>query len=962
MGLNKQFTFIFSIAISFFAMTEAVAYDREELIYNRLNPSLTYSTLETPHFEIHYPEHLINSAYKISSICEGVYQNVSSFFGWKLMEKTHIVLSDQSDQVSLYTLTFPHKQIFFDVSLPPLSLGLNEYADWYEWFLTHEFVHIYQMERKLGFYKGLQKVVGATAQPNMTTPNWLKEGTSVLLETKYTPRGRGDGPFYRMYLRQAVDANDLNEEKIASLDTINTHSSPTWPWTLRSYLMGYYLVRKINTQENRLIKLINEVAESYHLSFEKNFKNITKQSLQEFWTELKVELNVEFKKEIEKIKSKNLTPLTYLTQTGFHKSGLTLSPNGNWLLFTQVLPEKETSIIRLNIEKNPFEKMTKGQQEKFIPEEHILNRSTGSQISFSKSNRFIAFDESSRVHEYYVLTDIAIYDLKEKKYSAVSPSIRARDPDIHPDGKHLVFVLNENGKNRLFSTDTAWSNPVDISGDVGYSRISTPRFNHDGSAIAVMIHNEETGGEDLVLYTEKGLKPLVSNSSLNFSPAWVPGKNQIVFSSDMEDGVFNIYLFDLDTQNLFKLTNVVGGLFNPVISPDGTRLYFVSYNSNGYDIATTTFDMANAEKVDIQKIITSKKFSYLNIEPVEPASKPSRDSISYDGFKYLNPQYITPSLMFLPDTFQLGATVGAVDPLFMHHYELTLRQDSETKNPVGRFYFYDGAKDFSWDIDINKQSYPIKGTNTPYQSIKAQMGLTVPLQSLLRNSFIRPHADLTKINFENETVNFGPGLSLYKDTEFTQWGLSFPERGSYSEIDATYFFPNTKSDLEYASILLKHRQHHQIAGRNVYHISLDASAIITGRNDIRNGLSVGSKLSFPMTWGSDLELFGYPPNYFFAKDAQIISQRLTFEMNYHDKFFSNWIPFYFERMSGSVLAQVSRLAVLNGQKYPWSAGLELYQDFILTHLFPIKGSLGVYQGDPLLGGQTQIILTFEHKM
>ena len=51
-------------------------------------------------------------------------------------------------------------------------------------------------------------------------------------------------------------------------------------------------------------------------------------------------------------------------------------------------------------------------------------------------------------------------------------------------GKHIVFVANEEGKNRLYQTDTAWANPKDLLGDVGYRRLSGPRYSPASKLVA----------------------------------------------------------------------------------------------------------------------------------------------------------------------------------------------------------------------------------------------------------------------------------------------------------------------------------------------------------------------------------------------------------------------------------------------------------------------------------------------
>jgi hypothetical protein len=163
--------------------------------------------------------------------------------------------------------------------------------------------------------------------------------------------------------------------------------------------------------------------------------------------------------------------------------------------------------------------------------------------------------------------------------------------------------------------------------------------------------------------------------------------------------------------------------------------------------------------------------------------------------------------------------------------------------------------------------------------------------------------------------------------------------------------------------MFKTKHHFPITGHTVYHLGLDVGSYISGRSDSDTGFVAGSRLSFPFTSQSELNIFGYPTNQFLAKDAQILTQRVTRSIAHVERLMSPWVPLYLQRMSAGLVLQFGHLsATESGHQFPWSVGLEAYQDFTLGHLFPMRASVGIYQGDPGLNGQTQAILSFDSKM
>lgn len=814
------------------------------------------------------------------------------------------------------------------------------------------------MERKLSAYPMLEHVLGSTPQPNMAVPSWFKEGVAVELETRLTGIGRSHGAFYDMYIRQAVADGALFSKDFATLDTINSHFSPKWPWTLRAYLFGTLLVGAMDKDSKKSKELIDTVASSVPFQFETNFREVMGISLKEFWLALRQNLKTTFDKKIKALTVTPLTPIKYLTNTGYYKNGLSLSPNQKWLVTTEVRPDEDgkISLIDLSIDGSDFNSKNR-----------LVDRTSGSKISFSKTSRFIAFDDVQRSDRYKTSSDIFVFDLKTRRYVEASPNFGAKDPDIHPDGKHLVFVVNQQGRDILMSSDTSWENLKVLYDPASWSRISLPQYNHDGSKVVFSIHNDKTGGEDLVLLTAEGLKVLVANAKLNFNPSWIGDRDSLLFASNMKDDVFNIYKMDIATSQVYKLTNTIGGFFYPVSDKDYKRIFFVSYRSNGYDVATAKIDDLSNVPIAPRELITSRHFSYVIPQELETQEPPPQVSTSnYFGLKYLLPQYIVPSIRILPFSNQFGATIGAIDPLYMQHYEITIRHDFSSNLPVGRFYYYNGTQTIFWDLEFNRQAFKRRDSETGEvvlnKKIDGQIGASVPLNLIDFNLALRPHMDLNFSQAEEKHLHYGYGASIYYDTEFKQIGESLAQSGSFFEVGRTDFNPQYEDDEKYSLINARARHHFKLYSNTAYHVSWDTLLYRSQQRDDAGGFGVGSQYSFPLTWSSDLNLYGYRPNEFRTKTAHLFTHRLTTKLKDIDYLLSLNLPIYLEQLSMGVLNQFAQIDVDETRLYPWSLGLELFQDITVGHIFQFKVILGYYTGPRRLGGRDQVIFSIESSL
>jgi Tol biopolymer transport system component len=183
------------------------------------------------------------------------------------------------------------------------------------------------------------------------------------------------------------------------------------------------------------------------------------------------------------------------------------------------------------------------------------------------------------------LTDTPGYDA-EAVYSPrgdkiVFTSVRTGDLELflmNPDGSGVEQLTHAPGYDggAFFSLDGKWivwraSRP---EGErlAEYRRLLAQGLVRPG-ALEITIMNLE----------ERKPNQLTDNGAANFAPYWHPDGRHIIFSSNMDDPRgrnFDLYLIDVATREIERVTTFPGFDGFPMFSHDGKRLVFASNRNN----------------------------------------------------------------------------------------------------------------------------------------------------------------------------------------------------------------------------------------------------------------------------------------------------------------------------------------------------------------------------------------------
>ena len=298
----------------------------------KFDPSFVWTTLETPHFLIHYHQGGEETAKRAAVIAEDVHARLVPRIRWEPKEKTRLVLVDAMDEANGYTSPIPYNQIVLFLTQPSggPGFGLTAYDDWLRLVITHEYTHVLQLDMVTGGPEVLQKVLGRIYFPNLFQPVWMIEGLATYEETEQTSGGRGRSPGAEMVIRTAVLENAFPNLGQASV------FPDSWPSGQVPYLFGQAFTRHIAEKYGR--EKLAEISTVYSgrwfpFLVTSTSRKVLNADYQDLWNEWLTGLEAKYSKQRDELATKGLTRSTPLTHRGFMITNPAYSPDGTLIAY-----------------------------------------------------------------------------------------------------------------------------------------------------------------------------------------------------------------------------------------------------------------------------------------------------------------------------------------------------------------------------------------------------------------------------------------------------------------------------------------------------------------------------------------------------------------------------------------------------------------------------------------------------
>ncbi len=600
------------------------------------HPELTWKTIETEHFRVHYHEGTVRTANLVAKIAEDVYPHITGLYGYEPSGKVDLIIRDTEDFSNGAAYFFDNKIVFWAENLDYVLRGTHH---WLRDVVTHEFTHIvslqkalkfgrrvpagwaqgfgYEAERRPDVVRGFPNILVSYPISGVVIPVWFAEGVAQY----QSPTARFD---YRDSHREMILRDRVMTDRLLDLDEMGTFGKNSIG-NESAYNQGFAFVKYLGETfgDTVLAKIAHQAGSPFTLSFKGVLEKVTGVDAEALFRRWQAHLKETYTARLSTIQE-HLQIGEPFAEKGIGNLYPTLSPDGRRLAYlttgeADYLSQNQLVVADLETGKKRV----------------LASRIAGS-LTWSPDGRYLAYarlTEEPKTRSLY--NDLYVYDLQADKEHRLTRSLRARNPDWSHDGKRLTFVVGSDGLTNLFVLElgdpetlfekanwktgyydlenhllrvegetvlagsngresapetTAPARRVQFRGERIYQlthfvdgrQIFHPRWSPDDARI-VFDTSVEFGRDIAAIPAGGGKMQFILNRRCDERyPVFHPRTGELYFASD-ETGIFNIYRLDRQTGERQPLTNVIGGAFMPAVTPEGD-LFYAHYTHQGYKI------------------------------------------------------------------------------------------------------------------------------------------------------------------------------------------------------------------------------------------------------------------------------------------------------------------------------------------------------------------------------------------
>jgi hypothetical protein len=611
------------------------------LASTRYDPRLSFRTISTPRFDIHYHQGEEAQARRLAAIAEETAQRLDATLG-RPSGRVQVILVAQSDLSNGWATPFPFNTIEIVAAAPPGASAIGNTTDWLRMVFTHEYTHIVHLSRERGWIGGLRRAFGRNPVlfPNLYLPTWQIEGIATYEESVANVGGRVRDTSFRSILDVAAGTS-----RFEALDRVGG-GLVDWPGGSAPYLYGAFFHAHLAAKygEASLRQLTDATAGRIPYLGSPAFKRVFGQSLGALWQEYEAASRRTLRAMAPAVRR--------LTHQGFEVSGPRFGPDGR-LYYAAANPHGFPALMAVDASS--------------VSPIRIRNRFLGHSIGFAGAQ--MVFDQIEVENQVGLQSDLYLGDTSGHASRRLTHGARAAAPDMSPDGSTIVCTIQEVDRRTLalvrLAADGSISTPEVLVSEPGV-HFGAPRWSPDGRMIAA-----ERGSREIVLIdpATRTIARVITaaNGARVVHPAWGRG-GALLFASDSNGSGFQIYRLDLASGAAAVLEGTGPDARNPEMAPGGDRLAFVGYTADGYDLFSLDWAQAEWTPDPDGRIRLAGPAGPAKVEIQDPAPTRAAPSRAYTPWRTIAPRYWTPVILTDNEELFAGAATGSADALGRHAY------------------------------------------------------------------------------------------------------------------------------------------------------------------------------------------------------------------------------------------------------------------------------------------------------
>lgn len=747
----------FALAI---LLSPALAYNNFSREYN--HPELKWYTLETPHLRVHYFEGLRHKAREIARISEPLCKAYRDHYNIVFPGKTDLVVWD-SDQAGGWAAPVLN---LVSIDVHDFDYRLRGTTRWLENVVAHEIAHLFSIRSGLKFPPWIPDIrLGYFDYPN---EQFQSHGFSVM-STDIMPQWFVEGVAQFEASREGSDLWDTHrdmilrvsalEDKLLTYDQMGVFSGVGSNFE-KAYNQGFSMVSYIEEKYgyNAVVSLLRESAVFHHQSFGPVVKRVLGITANDLYAAWKKEIRGTYARQI-----KAIGPQVYgkkLTRKGYSTAHPRWSRDGNSLYF---LTNWEADYGFRSLRKYSFSDTIKEDDQRFS----MVLPGISSGYSLTADEKRILYISSKKRDKYkWPRSDVFLKEIKPKKKwfwpfgkfeNQLTHGLSVLYADLSSDARFVAVSKKHKATDWLGILDLKDSVPryifpsrsIEDTGSTHTCNIYTPRISPDGSRIVFSYFDGTHRQIGLIDTAGTTYYTLFKSGFDDRDPSWSPDGKWVVFTSD-RTGIFNLYKKNVESGHVVRITNVAGGAFYPEFSPDGRRIAYINYDSDGlslYVCADTVLEKLGEAPIIVESSPDSLPPLKLQTSPKKYRSRPHNVLVS----PILLGQEILSTDVAAGQGQQrwfAGAIANAFDPLNKHYLAgLCLFQVGNGINYLGpdypNFVNPDKDKEFSLFYE-NRTMTPTLAGEFLFRSIHD-----------LDRFWHEDLRDTVQLNYQISLMNFG---------------------------------------------------------------------------------------------------------------------------------------------------------------------------------------------------------------
>ncbi len=543
-------------------------------------PGLSWRTLQTAHFRIHFPEDLRDIARKAARYAEEAHERLGPYFG-RENDVTDVTILDTEDTTNGFATPFPETSLTFFVTPPSPEEDwyLGRYDNWLKMIVVHEYTHVLHLRSAAGpggvagfinsaFLRAFLPEFSPLVNLDFL-PDFMKEGLAVYWESALTGGGRAMEGQFDMVLRSQFAAG-----KPFGIDQASGKYYLDWAPGGVSYSYGTLFFKYLAAQygDNAAADLTRGLGQFPWTGINAASSRTLGNTTYEIWDQTIDYFETRYKRQVAEISATPVTKAKPVTTDGrIHRHPKWLS--NDRLIYSRSPLEGSVGLLSSNLD---------GSDVQFV-----LGKASRRDYSLTADGSQLYYYSGGDGPALTSFFDIYRMDVKSKKSKQVTHGQRAFCPAVRPDGKQVFVVLNGQGRNDLGMIDEYGKLLWRYRGPEMGS-FSNPVWSPDGKRIALSQWTDGRTNIKLFDPETRTFTAVAPEDAVQLFPAWSPDGKYLLFSSD-RSGVMNLHAARLADGKLFGLSNVVGGAFDPAVSPDQTKLAFSEYEENGWNVKVMPF-------------------------------------------------------------------------------------------------------------------------------------------------------------------------------------------------------------------------------------------------------------------------------------------------------------------------------------------------------------------------------------